>query len=118
MARERGAAAERSWRERLARYRRCGETVADFCERKGVSTPSFYAWKRRLASDAANGPTAVRRAAALLVPLSLGAGTAGVRILLPRGDRRRTVCRPAPTNDWGSPSLCASVGRTFRRSGI
>ena len=84
MARVRGAAAERIWRERLARYRRCGETVADFCEREGVSTPTFYAWKRRLGSGSVNGPAA-RRAAPLFVPLSLGAVAPGVRIVLPGG---------------------------------
>jgi hypothetical protein len=81
MARERGAAAERIWRERLARYRRCAETVADFCEREGVSTPTFYAWKRRLNGHAVNGQTA-RRSAPLFVPISIGAGA---RIVLPGG---------------------------------
>jgi hypothetical protein len=84
MARERGAAAERVWRERLARYRRCGETVADFCEREGVSTPTFYSWKRRLSGRAVNGQ-ATRRSAPLFVPLSLGPVAAGVRIVLPGG---------------------------------
>jgi len=84
MARERGAAAERIWRERLARYRRSGESVVDFCEREGVSTPTFYAWKRRLSGSAVNGQ-ATTRSAPLFVPLSLGAVAAGVRIVLPGG---------------------------------
>jgi hypothetical protein len=84
MARERGAAAERIWRERLARFRRSGETIADFCEREGVSTPTFYAWKRRLAGHTTNGQ-ATRRSAPLFVPLSLGPVAAGVRIVLPGG---------------------------------
>jgi len=84
MARERGAAAERIWRERMARYRRCGETVADFCEHEGVSTPTFYAWRRRLTGSAVN-ERATRRSAPLFVPLSLGAAVAGVRIVLPGG---------------------------------
>jgi hypothetical protein len=109
MARVRGAAAERIWRERLARYRRCDETVADFCEREGVSTPTFYAWKRRLAADAVNGQ-ATRRSTPLFVPLSLGAAAAGVRIVLPGGavvelppgaDERllRTCIRAAAASD-------------------
>ena len=84
MARERGAAAERIWRERLARYRRCAETVADFCEREGVSTPTFYAWKRRLTGRAVNGQ-ATRRGTPLFVPLSLRPVAAAVRIVLPGG---------------------------------
>jgi hypothetical protein len=85
MARERGAAAERIWRERLARYRRCAETVADFCEREGVSTPTFYAWKRRLTGASADKGGAVKRSAPLFVPISVGAVAAGVRIVLPGG---------------------------------
>jgi hypothetical protein len=84
MARERGAAAERIWRGRLARYRRCGQTVADFCEHEGVSTPTFYAWKRRLSGRAVNGQ-ATRRSTPLFVPLSLSPVAAGVRIVLPGG---------------------------------
>ena len=84
MARVRGAAVERIWRERLARYRRCAETVADFCEREGVSTPTFYAWKRRLSGRAMNGQAA-RRGAPLFVPLALSPVAAGVRIVLPGG---------------------------------
>ena len=84
MARERGAAAERIWRERLARFRRSGQTVADFCEREGVSTPAFYAWKRRLSGSGANGQ-ATRRSAPLFVPLSLSPVAAGLRIVLPGG---------------------------------
>jgi hypothetical protein len=84
MAQVRGAAAGRIWRERLARQRRSGRTVADFCEHEGVSTPSFYAWKRRLGSGGMNG-TAARRAAPLFVPISIGAAAAGVRIVLPGG---------------------------------
>lgn len=36
------------WRERLRRYGRAELTVAEFCRREGVSTPSFYQWRRRL----------------------------------------------------------------------
>lgn len=37
------------WGERLRRYERAGLTVAEFCRREGVSAPSFYQWRRRLA---------------------------------------------------------------------
>lgn len=39
-----------AWRERLRRYERSGLTVTRFCEREGVSAPSFYQWRKRLAS--------------------------------------------------------------------
>jgi len=36
------------WRQRLARFGRAGTTVVEFCSREGVSTPAFYAWRKRL----------------------------------------------------------------------
>jgi hypothetical protein len=40
------------WRERLARFDRADTTIAEFCSREGVSTPAFYAWRKRLADGA------------------------------------------------------------------
>ncbi len=87
MARVRGAAAERIWRERLARYRLCAETVADFCEREGVSTPTFYAWKRRLTSVVVRRQRneVPARPAPLFVPIAVASAATGVRIVLPGG---------------------------------
>ena len=48
MARQRSVLTERMWRERLGRFRQRDLTVADFCEDEGVSTASFYVWRRRL----------------------------------------------------------------------
>lgn len=42
----------RTWRGRIARQRRAGEAVKEFCRREKVSTASFYAWRRRLAGTA------------------------------------------------------------------
>ena len=39
------------WQERLLRFEHSGLSVAAFCDREGVSAPSFYAWRRRLRSD-------------------------------------------------------------------
>lgn len=39
------------WGERLRRYEQAGQTVAEFCRREGVSVPSFYQWRKRLASS-------------------------------------------------------------------
>jgi hypothetical protein len=36
----------------MARFRRGTLTVVEFCRREGVSTPSFYAWRKRLESTA------------------------------------------------------------------
>lgn len=37
-----------AWRERLRRYAESDLTVVAFCTQEGVSTPSFYAWRRRV----------------------------------------------------------------------
>jgi transposase-like protein len=51
-----GGGAGAAWRERLRRYERSGLTVTRFCEREGVSAPSFYQWRKRLASRPAAAP--------------------------------------------------------------
>lgn len=37
------------WHKRFARFSNCGQTVARFCRDEGVSVPSFYLWKKKLA---------------------------------------------------------------------
>ena len=41
------------WLYRLAQHAASGESVAEFCGREGISTVSFYQWKRRLSPQAA-----------------------------------------------------------------
>jgi hypothetical protein len=43
------------WRKRLARFALSGRTVAAFCSLEGVSVPTFYEWKRKLAPPLASG---------------------------------------------------------------
>ena len=38
------------WSERLARFRQGNQTVVSFCRSEGFSQPSFYQWKKKLAS--------------------------------------------------------------------
>lgn len=46
---------EQQWRSRLRQWRSSGLTVREFCEERGLSEPSFYAWRRVLAErDAAS----------------------------------------------------------------
>ena len=44
--------ARAAWADRLSRFAQSGLRPAQFCAQEGVSLPSFYAWKRRLAADA------------------------------------------------------------------
>lgn len=47
----RGEAARRIWRKRLRRYERSSLSVKEFCAREGISLPSLYQWKKRLADS-------------------------------------------------------------------
>ena len=49
MAGERRLRKEVEWRKRLARFARSGTSVVQFCEDEGISAPTFYAWRKRLA---------------------------------------------------------------------
>lgn len=40
------------WSERIERFNKSGETVAQFCAAEGVSPASFYQWRRKLRSEA------------------------------------------------------------------
>jgi hypothetical protein len=41
---------EREWRAILERWAGSGMSVRAFCEERGLSEPSFYAWRRTLAA--------------------------------------------------------------------
>ena len=41
------------WRELIERHRASGQTAVQFCTKAGVSTASFYTWKRRLNAEVA-----------------------------------------------------------------
>src|SRR5262245_13737711 len=76
------------WLDRLARFPSSGLTVAQFCAVEAVSVPSFYAWRRRLAADAAADATPHDHAAdggPRLLPVRLAAAAAAVELVLPTG---------------------------------
>jgi hypothetical protein len=92
------------WAERLARFPGSGLTAAEFCALEAVSLPSFYAWKRRLAAEAAD--SAVDRQPPLL-PVRLPAPAPAVELVLTGG----AVLRLPPGCDvaWVR-SLVAALG--------
>jgi hypothetical protein len=54
---ERDRGKERFWRRLLRRWRGSGRTVRGFCAEQGVSEPTFYAWRRTIATrDQEAGP--------------------------------------------------------------
>ena len=82
------AATRQAWVERRARFAHAGLSPAQFCACEGVSLPSFYAWKRRLAPEAFDPAAAVPPAGdpgPRLLPVRLPAATAPLELVLPSG---------------------------------
>jgi hypothetical protein len=40
----------KEWTDRLRRFNASGQTVVEFCQTEHVSTPTFYQWRKKLAS--------------------------------------------------------------------
>lgn len=73
------------WRQRLARFAKSGLTVSRFCQKEGVSPPSFYLWRRKLGEASARSEHTGRIPA--FQPLSVTLGGALVRIRFAGGTR-------------------------------
>lgn len=71
----------RVWAERLERFPSSGLTIIDFCRREGISTASFYQWRKRLkATEAeANGEQPG------FVPVRVNDHSGAIMIRLPGG---------------------------------
>ena len=92
---------EDGWRRRLERFQKGGLTVAKFCRLEGVSVPSFYQWRKRLAAagnerrkTTGGSPDAAAVREAGFVPVRVFANPVvelrlpnGVRVQVPVGDR-------------------------------
>jgi transposase len=68
------------WQQRLLRFERSGLSVSAFCDREGFSTPSFYAWRRRLRLDSPAAPDGPR-----FLPVRVLAAAPPVELVLPSG---------------------------------
>jgi len=77
---QRSAGKEQYWRRIVEGHAGSQESVREWCDRHGVSEPSFYAWRRELAKrDAAGGP------ALLPVTITSSAAQAPLEICWPDG---------------------------------
>lgn len=81
------------WTDRLQRFSQGSLTVQEFCEREGVSVPSFYQWRRKLSgSPSEAAATAPRRESGAspgpreFVPVQI-TQSAGIELCLPNGVR-------------------------------
>jgi hypothetical protein len=102
MARPKDLGLELTWRLRLRRQAVGGLSIGRFCEREGISTASFYAWRRRLAAPTVAAPSDPP----LFVPIRLEPSirpddtppARGFEIELPH--RIRLRCAAAPDPVW------------------
>jgi hypothetical protein len=88
MARRRGEEAVAFWRGLIERQAASGLAIWRFCDRAGVSTASFHAWKRKLASGpqgAGLGRGAGSACAFVPVRVIADAGPAAIAVELPGG---------------------------------
>lgn len=76
---------EAYWRGVLERQAESGESVVEFCEAEGVSTGSFYSWRKRLRAECGGRWSDVDDRRPQLVPLSVAASPACVEVVLPDG---------------------------------
>ena len=81
MARRGGSSKRAEWRKRLKRYGQSGLTVAEFCGQEGISTASFYAWRKRLLGT----KTGSKHTRPVFEPVRLATGGTPMAIHLPGG---------------------------------
>jgi len=46
------------WQERLTRFTATDLTIVEFCRNEGISTPSFYRWRKKLVPTTTSPPPA------------------------------------------------------------
>ena len=82
LGRARDERKEQQWRRRIAEWRASGLSVRAFCARRGLATPSFYAWRRALEQRDAERPAFVP---VRVVPDGLPACAGTLEVVLPGG---------------------------------
>lgn len=87
MARRRGEEAVAFWRGMIERRAASGLSIWRFCQRAGVSTASFHAWKRKLKSQSKSAGGGEAAAPCPLVPVRViaDAGPPAIAVELPGG---------------------------------
>jgi transposase-like protein len=69
------------WSRWIARQRRSGLSVSEFCSRHGLALSTFHYWRRRLGSE--HGPAFVEVTTAS--PVASAEAQASIELSLPRG---------------------------------
>ena len=82
---ERATTKSEQWREWLDEHERSGLTVKQFCQERGLTQNTFYAWRKRLRKEEPVRFALVDRGAARPEP----ATEAGLELVLRSGERLR-----------------------------
>ncbi|WP_434718020.1 hypothetical protein P5W98_07445 [Paraburkholderia sp. A1BS-2L] len=83
---------ELAWRQRLARFAECGQTVRAFCREESVSEFRFYHWRRRLQRPASPRGAEVLTGGSAFVDLgTIAAADTSVEPGTPAGQANLTI---------------------------
>ena len=85
MANKADTGKRREWSERLRRHEASELTVAEFCAEEGVSVPSFYHWKRKLADAKPAVSPAQKSFSFQPLHVTMSANTPAIVVRLPSG---------------------------------
>ncbi len=99
MPRTSSAAKVQEWVERLERFSGSGLSAVKFCQAEGVSLPSFYQWKRKLAVRA-HPPEATRGFSAFTAIELKPTAPAMTTIRLPQGIAIEFSCDGRMLQRW------------------
>jgi putative transposase len=72
----------KAWRERFRRYAKSTLSVGDFCREEGLSVPTFYHWRKKLAQAPLRRQSGKRRA---FRPVMVTPSVAALSVRLPGG---------------------------------
>ena len=75
------------WRRRVGKFSGSGLTVVRFCAEEGVSTASFYRWRKRLGDRQPNARRLGVEGGAAFRPVRITPGGGPISIQLPGGVR-------------------------------
>ena len=83
------AATRQAWVDRIDRFQQSSHTVAQFCSAEGVSSASFYQWRRKLRSDVSAPPSLAQFAPVNLRTVAPAEPVTVMSVELPAGVRVR-----------------------------
>lgn len=118
MARVSDAGVRDWWRRLIEGVDGQSDSVADYCRRHGVSTASFYRWRRRLLADKADGAGPSSSPRLLTVKASDSQprqeGRSPAAIVFPGGVRLEL---PVDDGSWLGEAIHALAAETLARVG-